>query len=58
MRLVDCYVTKVRSKPVLAYGKWWVEVEFIGYGVAGRHSLLFDTKHEGLEVEEGFHFLA
>ena len=35
MNLVDAVVTKVISGPYEEYGKWWVDVEYISWGVPG-----------------------
>ena len=62
MNLVDCYVTKVLSKP--KYGtflevEWWsVEVEYNSWGTKTSGSLVFPTEAEASKVEEGYHFLA
>ncbi|CAM6553601.1 TPA: hypothetical protein ACPY6O_003852 [Escherichia coli] len=38
MNLVDAFVTKVISGPYEEYGKWWVDVEYISWGVPGAGS--------------------
>ncbi|OJS51531.1 hypothetical protein BK406_28370, partial [Escherichia coli] len=39
------------------YGKWWVDVEYISWGVPGKSRLMFDSREQAQEVQEGFRFL-
>ncbi|HGC1270752.1 TPA: hypothetical protein ACIX2B_004065 [Escherichia coli] len=39
------------------YGKWWIDVEYISWGVPGKTRLMFDSKEQALEVKEGYKFL-
>ena len=57
MNLVDAFVTKVISGPYEEDGKWWVEVEYISWGVPGKSRLMFDSREPAQEVHEGFRFL-
>ncbi|CUA63718.1 hypothetical protein IGX65_004798 [Escherichia coli] len=54
MNLVDAFAKKVISGP---YGKWWIDVEYISWGVPGKTRLMFDSKEQALEVKEGYKFL-
>lgn len=36
MNLVDAFVKKVISGPYKEYGKWWIDVEYISWGVPGK----------------------
>ncbi|HAF3174327.1 TPA: hypothetical protein G8B59_003885 [Salmonella enterica] len=55
--LVDAFVKKVISGPYEEYGKWWIDVEYISWGVPGKTRLMFDSKEQALEVKEGYKFL-
>ncbi|HBN3435526.1 TPA: hypothetical protein L2G08_004643 [Escherichia coli O25b:H4-ST131] len=44
MNLVDAFVKKVISGPYEEYGKWWIDVEYISWGVPGKTRLMFDSK--------------
>lgn len=57
MNLVDAFVKKVISEPYEEYGKWWIDVEYISWGVPGKTRLMFDSKEQALEVKEGYKFL-
>ncbi|HAX5176430.1 TPA: hypothetical protein OCY64_004960 [Escherichia coli] len=57
MNLVDAFVKKVISGPYEEYGKWWIDVEYISWGVPGKTRLMFDSKEQALEVKEGYKFL-
>ncbi|HFU8482717.1 TPA: hypothetical protein ACH7GJ_005584, partial [Escherichia coli] len=57
MNLVDAFVTKVISGPYEEYGKWWVDVEYISWGVPGKSRLMFGSREQAQEVQEGFRFL-
>ena len=57
MNLVDAFVTKVISGPYEEYGKWWVDVEYISWGVPGKSRLMFDSREQAQEVQEVFRFL-
>lgn len=57
MNLVDAFVKKVISGPYEEYGKWWIDVEYISWGVSGKTRLMFDSKEQALEVKEGYKFL-
>lgn len=59
MNLVDCYVTKVLSKPFKDDKThcWGVEVEFDSYGVKSKVKLYLDTKGEALKIKIGYKFL-
>ncbi len=48
---------KVISGPYEEYGKWWIDVEYISWGVPGKTRLMFDSKEQALEVKEGYKFL-
>ncbi|HEB3585648.1 TPA: hypothetical protein RZC63_004089 [Escherichia coli] len=39
MNLVDAFVKKVISEPYEEYGKWWIDVEYISWGVSITDSL-------------------
>ncbi|AXC97921.1 hypothetical protein A3066_20520 [Salmonella enterica subsp. enterica serovar Derby] len=39
------------------YGKWWIDVEYISWGVPGKTRLMFESKEQALEVKEGYKFL-
>ena len=39
------------------YGKWWMDVEYISRGVPGKSRLMFDSREQAQEVQEGFRFL-
>ena len=54
MNLVDAFVTKVISGPYEEYGKWWVDVEYISWGVPGKSRLMFDSREQTLEVQKDF----
>ncbi|EBR8148427.1 hypothetical protein DN352_21485 [Salmonella enterica subsp. enterica serovar Saintpaul] len=54
---VDAFVKKVISGPYEEYGKWWIDVEYISWGVPGKTRLMFDSKEQALEVKEGYKFL-
>ncbi|EOC7827171.1 hypothetical protein ACI8GV_002135, partial [Shigella sonnei] len=41
MNLVDAFVKKVISGPYEEYGKWWIDVEYISWGVPGKTRLMF-----------------
>ncbi|EDL2178053.1 hypothetical protein CQF81_12090 [Salmonella enterica subsp. enterica serovar Typhimurium] len=53
MNLVDAFVKKVISGPYKEYGKWWIDVEYISWGVPGKTRLMFESKEQALEVKEG-----
>ncbi|EFF0751739.1 hypothetical protein CCS86_004343 [Escherichia coli] len=55
--LVDAFVKKVISEPYEEYGKWWIDVEYISWGVPGKTRLMFESKEQALEVKEGYKFL-
>ncbi|EBV6961865.1 hypothetical protein WP16_21350 [Salmonella enterica subsp. enterica serovar Hadar] len=55
--LVDAFVKKVISGPYEEYGKWWIDVEYISWGVPGKTRLMFESKEQALEVKEGYKFL-
>ncbi|HFK9386252.1 TPA: hypothetical protein ACG2V4_004538 [Escherichia coli] len=57
MNLVDAFVKKVISEPYEEYGKWWIDVEYISWGVPGKTRLMFESKELALEVKEGYKFL-
>ena len=57
MNLVDAFVKKVISGPYEEYGKWWIDVEYISWGVPGKTRLMFESKEQALEVKEGYKFL-
>nr|WP_015059947.1 hypothetical protein [Salmonella enterica]AFU91711.1 hypothetical protein pSD107_102 [Salmonella enterica subsp. enterica serovar Derby] len=57
MNLVDAFVKKVISGPYKEYGKWWIDVEYISWGVPGKTRLMFESKEQALEVKEGYKFL-
>lgn len=44
MNLVDAFVKKVISEPYEEYGKWWIDVEYISWGVPGKTRLMFESK--------------
>lgn len=48
MNLVDAFVTKVISGPY---------EEYISWGVPGKSRLMFDSREQAQEVQEGFRFL-
>ncbi|EFT3081008.1 hypothetical protein H6H65_003955 [Salmonella enterica] len=54
---VDAFVKKVISEPYEEYGKWWIDVEYISWGVPGKTRLMFESKEQALEVKEGYKFL-
>ncbi|EOZ9503398.1 hypothetical protein ACQYG3_004794 [Escherichia coli] len=54
MNLVDAFVKKVISGPYEEYGKWWIDVEYISWGVPGKTRLMFESKEQALEVKEGY----
>lgn len=56
MNLLDCFVTKVLSKPYEKYDKWWVRVECECYGNIGEHSIMFNSKENAEEVKVGYVF--
>lgn len=56
-RCKNAFVTKVISGPYEEYGKWWVDVEYISWGVPGKSRLMFDSREQAQEVQEGFRFL-
>lgn len=58
MNLVDAFVKKVISGPYEEYGKWWIDVEYISWGVPGKTRLMFESKEQALEVKEGYKFLS
>ena len=59
MNLCDAYVTKVIGEPVLKYGKWFLEVEYLSWSITPEKTeLMFSSLEEAQEVEEGFWFLA
>lgn len=49
MNLVDAFVKKVISEPYEEYGKWWIDVEYISWGVPGKTRLMFESKEQALE---------
>lgn len=49
MNLVDAFVKKVISGPYKEYGKWWIDVEYISWGVPGKTRLMFESKEQALE---------
>lgn len=51
------FVKKVISGPYKEYGKWWIDVEYISWGVPGKTRLMFESKEQALEVKEGYKFL-
>ena len=55
--VVDAFVKKVISEPYEEYGKWWIDVEYISWGVPGKTRLMFDSKEQALEGKEGYKFL-
>lgn len=48
---------QVISGPYEEYGKWWIDVEYISWGVPGKTRLMFESKEQALEVKEGYKFL-
>ena len=58
MNLINCFVTKVLSKPALGrYEKYEVKVEFNSYGSISTTVLYFDTLDEAESVNIGYEFL-
>lgn len=57
MNLVDCFVTKVLSKPYEHYGMWCVDVEFDSYGHKSKGTIYGLTKEEADKVDVGYKFL-
>lgn len=57
MNLVECYVTKVLSKPYKVYGLWCVKVEFDCYGHISEGTVDVFTKEEADKVDVGYKFL-
>lgn len=57
MNLVDCYVTKVLSKPYERYGMWCVDVEFDFYGHKSEGTIYDLTKEEADKVDVGYKLL-
>lgn len=60
MNLVDCYVTKVTSKPIFekCSGCWGISVKFNSYGIESETQLFFDTQEEALKIKKGYKFLS
>ena len=59
MNFCDTYVTKIIGEPVLKYGKWFLEVEYLSWSITPEETeLMFSSLEEAQEVEEGFWFLA
>lgn len=56
MNLVDCFVTKVLSKPYERYGMWCVDVEFDSYGHKSEGTIYGLTKEEADKVDVGYRF--
>jgi len=54
MNLVDCFVTKVLSKPYEHYGMWCVDVEFDFYGHKSEGTIYDLTKEEADKVDVGY----
>ncbi|WP_338260970.1 hypothetical protein [Escherichia coli] len=50
MNLVDAFVKKVISGPYKEYGKWWIDVEYISWGVPGKTRLMFESKELDLPL--------
>ena len=58
MNKLNAYVKKVISKnPIYQYGKYWIKVEYLCYGLTSTADLMFDTEKEALQVKEGYKFL-
>ncbi|XIW46970.1 hypothetical protein AB2I11_26060 (plasmid) [Escherichia coli] len=57
MNLVDAFVKKVISGPYEEYGKWWIDVEYISWGVPGKTRLMFESKeHRHWKLKKGTNF--
>jgi hypothetical protein len=57
MNLCDCVVVKVLDIRE-GYGKYWVDVMYDSWGGISKHSLMFDTYTEALDVDVGYKFIA
>ena len=57
MNLIDFFVTEIVSEPYFKYNKWWIDVRADGYGIVSKHTLMFDTKDECLNIDIGYKFL-
>jgi len=58
MNLLEHVVIAINSPPSDAHGKWWVNVTYDCYGVAGTTDIMFDTEEDSDDLEVGFVFLA
>lgn len=57
MNLVECYVTKVLSKPYKVNKLWCVKVEYDCYGHISKGTVDTFTKEEADKVDVGYKFL-
>lgn len=53
MNLLDHYVTKVMSEPYMAYGRWYLSVEFDCEGVLGECVMAFPSYEDAMAVKVG-----
>lgn len=58
MNRVDCFVTKILSKPYYKYDHWWIRVKANCMGGEIEHDLMLNSEAECLAVEIGYKFLA
>jgi hypothetical protein len=59
MNLCDYYVRDISSEVYSAYGKFFVDVEYIGDDdKIHKHQLMFNNPEEAYKLEVGDHFLA
>jgi len=57
MNLLDHYVKEIISEPYFKYDKWCIDVMAECYG-RWKHTLMFKTKEECLNVKIDYMFLA
>ncbi|MGZ8887935.1 MAG: hypothetical protein ACXW1D_00085 [Halobacteriota archaeon] len=58
MNLVDCVVTEVLSAPMEKYNRWWVKVEYDGWGSTSTSEIMCNSFEDAMKVDVGHKFLA
>ena len=56
MNIVDAVVTKVLSEPHLLFNKYWVDVEYNGYGVISKTNIMCSTEEAAKAIKVGYTF--
>ena len=57
MNLLDAHVTKILSEPYFKHNKWWVNVEYLCWGLKSKTQLMFEDKETANNISVGYKFL-